>query len=336
MACRETLNCTKYVPYFNAVEYQPWEFDLLEMNFLLAGFLQLLVALRTARVPTFVGVLLLGMVMETIGYVTKSHVHVEFRLQLACFLSVKEVLWYANTLFSSLIIVQELAPRGFGRVESALLVALLAILQDAPYEMTNAHAGVRAVYINKEDFLHGDLNEELNSGSSMVILSFFLVAFAAGLVSCSSTLNHSHEAIILPILTPLVLVMVMTPINIARYVGCGHLSMESDPLQFHIDCVTRESAIKTTPLLVFGFVLVLFRLIRPVPVYYRVPIDKLTLKLLFGSALLCHFTFIVHSAAFSSSVSNLIIVLSLAMAHLGLIYRLTEQQLQERRVVKTD
>lgn len=315
MATRNTLACTQFAPYAGQGEHA-WRFDVLEVNFLLAGLVQLALAVRTNRLPSFLGVLLVGVVMESVGFVTKSHTHVEFRLQLACFLSAKEVVWYANTVFAALVAAGEFTLMDKGR-DFALLVGLIAILQDAPYELTNALPGVQAVYINTQDFMFGDLGEALfDSGSSMVVVSFFCVSVAVGWIHQR---RGGSDWWALPALSLPVLVACLTPFNLVKYLGCAHVPWTLD---FHQACVARQTLVRTNPLLVLGFALVVLRLLSTVK---RKPHagSPATLHLLLVSAALCHSVFAYHAwlaqRSAADTTSTLIVVGSFALAHMGLL-----------------
>ncbi|KAH9254843.1 hypothetical protein BASA81_007093 [Batrachochytrium salamandrivorans] len=227
MATNNTFACTQFTPYFGQGEHL-LKFDVLEFNFVLAGLVQFALAIRTNRLGTFFGVLLVGVMMESVGFITKSHTHVEFRFQLTCFLSMKEMLWYANTVFAALVAVEDFTSIRMG-MDFALMVGLIAILQDIPYELTNTLAGVQAVYINTVDFMFGNLEETLfDSGSSMVIVSFFCVSMAVGWIRQQFRTSQWWNCITLPLFSLPMLVVLLTPLNVIKYLGCVHVPLTMD------------------------------------------------------------------------------------------------------------
>jgi len=243
------------------------------------------------RVQLFLSALVFGVLMETLGcFVTESHAHSTFYVQLTPYLPLKEDLWYAILLYPSCLLAAEAFPHS--ALKRAVVVGTLAILHDAPYEFTNARPGVGLVAINKESFAFGDMREDVFGGSALVVLSFILCSFAFGLVATSL---DAHPFVV-ALVSAAVACAVQSPFQALKYLGCTSLLpdmlVRDGFLAFHKRCLTVESTVSSAACtVVLAALFALIMVWRPASpaASKREPVSKPPLLV---NALGCHIFFI--------------------------------------------
>mmetsp|Transcript_15395 Transcript_15395/g.20234 ORF Transcript_15395/g.20234 Transcript_15395/m.20234 type:complete len:175 (-) Transcript_15395:798-1322(-) len=134
------------LPYLNDVASRPTHFLALEAVYFGMGLFTFVRALQQKRVSIWIGFFIWGIILETVGFVIKSHLHGQFVVQLFPFLPLKEVVWYPVVLYPSYETAKGV--RFSDKYGAACLFGLLAILTDVPYEMTNGRDNVGVAHIN--------------------------------------------------------------------------------------------------------------------------------------------------------------------------------------------
>ena len=215
---------------------------------------------QSRRLRLFLAALVFGMCMETLGcYVTGSHAHAQFTVQITPYLPLKEDLWYALLFYPSCLLAEDAFPHH--PLQRAVVVATLVILNDAPYEFTNSRKGVEIVAINHNSFDFGDTKETIMQGSALVILSFLLCAWAFGLVATSM---KQGNAVIIGVLSAIVACIAQCPFQVIKYLGCSSLvnngiGLREGFIVFHKECLSKVTNIKSASCI--AVVLCLFFLI---------------------------------------------------------------------------
>lgn len=231
---RETFACTKYIPYWNA-DMPPSDHLLTyEICWYTCGVLHLVVAIRTKRLFTYLGILVLGAVLETIGYAIRSHAHNQFRIQITCFLPLKEVLWYGSTMFMAIIVAE------YSRLQTVwqkvILAALIAAIQNISLEMVNSSYGMDNVYMNVDDFEFGDFNQKVNGAIITVVISVFTMAFGAAIAAFYLKPGFA-QVILVPFVGTVVGAWLQNVCFTIKYFGCLHfIQAEATLFDFHQRC----------------------------------------------------------------------------------------------------
>jgi len=302
-------------PYINIpsfIEHHagfPVAYCILEVAFLSLAFVLFLHARASGRVHVFVACMAFGLGMETLGFIVRSHAHGQFVLQVTSYLPLKEDLWYVLTLYPALVmgqlvfgsIQQQEQSRTGGNSKSyiwekALLVAVLGIVQDVPYEFVNSRPGVDVVYVNHEDFKLGDLSELINGGSATVILSYTLCSLSFGLILPNLDKNASViSGFLAGLFTCVVACVIQTPFHLLKYIGCRSLLplLFSDGwFAFHSECLCK-SAVSTSACLVLMAVVFIGVLLKSLWAHARTIKTNSSNLALYISAIGCHVTFII-------------------------------------------
>ena len=136
----------KHILYTNDVSSMPQHFLLLEAVYIGLSFALFVHALKTNRIYLWAGFFGYGVVMETVGFVIKSHLHGQFLLQIFTFLPLKEVAWYPVFLYPAYVTASRISFSS--RLGRASMFGILAILSDVAYEMSNGRKGVNVAFIN--------------------------------------------------------------------------------------------------------------------------------------------------------------------------------------------
>jgi hypothetical protein len=207
-----------------------------------------------------------GAVMETIGFWVGSHTHCQFVFQLTQFLPLKEAVWYAVVLYPAWLVASQ---QRLSLFREMMLMALLGILTDLPYELVNSRPGIRLVFIDPSCTLI-DLSDKMLHASAAVCYSFMLVAAMLSAVIRTVSDGRSQLAtrvspdsimLAIPFSVPLVLVAFL-PVHLLKLLGCsqqwGQLLLAHRPsaittplawldvvVQEHLSC-RRTSAVTET------------------------------------------------------------------------------------------
>ena len=127
----------------------------------------LLHAVNNNGVHIWLGFCMFSLVFETVGILVESHFHTQFLLQVTYYVPLKEILWYAYTMWPSYFLASQL---GLGIFAEACFMGLLQMGVNIPYETMGTRQGVQLLYLNPE-FQFADLKVRWLSGGVMNILA---------------------------------------------------------------------------------------------------------------------------------------------------------------------
>lgn len=292
----------------------------IEICFFVGFAIQFLLAIRLRRIGTLLGVVFFAIAMEILGFGIKSHAHEQFRFQLFCFLPVKEVLWYVNSMFASFIIAENSGFKSWSIV--VLLTGTLATLQDTPYEMINTIEGIDAIYVNDLDFRYGNLQQKLNGGSVMVLISFFLLSCSIAIVAFK--LPDWANIVAIPVLGSLAMFLVHLPFHFMKSLGCFQFVRSERSFAAFQERCSQYSQMEDIPILFLGAVLVFYILLWAFTMQREGANPRLPLGVALLNAMISHGCFLYCLLIGSTKTANalwttMVAFVGLCIFHLNLI-----------------
>lgn len=345
MHLRPTFHCRRYSPYINDGYSLTDHLRFLEQMFFLSFVIQLYLAIQRKRVGTLIGILLFAIVIETFSFLIRSHAHAQFYFQLTCFLPLKEILWYVNSMFAGLLIAESFSAGSV--LERSLLAATLSILHDIPYELINVLDRVDSTYLNELDFFYARLSEKLSSASVIVIISYFLLSFSVSFVGL--WMKDWLNPFLIPTFGMGVFFLAFTPYNLMKFLGCVQFFQAESGLNNLFMRCAQHSQMSETPILFFGSVclgLVLLNLFSNSKSSSQAKEHSSFNVLVYASAFACHAAFFYNLIEGSELPSNQILSLltiqvSACLAHFGLMYLALSKKrdgthIELKRAMKSD
>jgi len=252
---KRNFECTNwFVPYLNWSIYQADHVLAIELASVASFFFVAVVALQTKRLGSLVGILGFCILLEFGAFRTRALAHAPYRIQLGCFLPLKDVLWNATNIFVALVAGEQAGLES--RWQAAALIGTLATMQSIPFEMVRILGRIEDVYVNENRFPYANLKDKINGAYVFFLMIMFCSAAAVGLLSIRGGSKPSHgrdikSVIIIPLLGPLIACCGFVPFYLVKYVGCRHF-VNSEPTfeLFHFRCA-KYSYIEDVPVFVF-------------------------------------------------------------------------------------
>lgn len=229
-------------------------FDVLELCGFLGFALQLLLSFRKRRFSVLLGVLLCGLVVESIVFWARMYAHNNSHVHALCFLPLKDLLWYGNTIFNSVAILED--HFAFSPLGMALVSGVLSTLQAMPFHMTQALNQVEAVFLNEQvTFQWGNNKEKIGDASVQVIICFLALSIAMSFVVliCTRRFHWILNPVLIPVLSIVFLFLILLALFLVKVPGCLNMN-EKHVLALSRRCIAYSNVPNISVLTVFGVI----------------------------------------------------------------------------------
>jgi len=204
--------------YLNNPHVLPDRFVQKELMIFFMGGLTLIHAIRFKKTLLWVGFLIYGLLLETIGYVTATHYHGQFIIQVFHFLPLKEMVFYTLILYPAWAAVEQVGLQDAW--SSCVLMAFVTVLANMPYDAFAVRAGFGWCRFEPSFSMANFDPSSWHGGVAAVYYGWIGMGGGAGMAAYLSQGTSAVHTIMMFVLGVLLSCAFWTPFHTMKAVGC--------------------------------------------------------------------------------------------------------------------